>query len=143
MTDGTFSPIDDGDEQTLGPQAVLLCGFSSEEIDTIESLLQKIGAGDHRILRCTETMLGRRLGEALETAEEDPPLPPDKLPRAMVLSGLEGRQINELLKRFPSTDLVRPIFSTTTPSNLEFTVRELLVHLIEEHRAMMEQKARE
>ncbi len=141
MADETFSRVDEADEPRIGPEAVLVCGFSSEEFPAVESLLKAIGAEPHRITPCTEAMLSQRLEDALATTGQDPPVPPDKLPRTMVLSGFREGQVRELMKRYGSTGLARPIFATTTPSNLDFTVRELLVHLLQEHRAMQEREA--
>lgn len=124
----------------MGPSAVFLCGYSIEESSRIASLLERIDAPGHRVILCTEPMLGQRLGEALEATEEAPPVPPEKLPRVLVASGLAGPQIRTLLDAYASTQLPRPIFAAVTPSNLAFTVRDLLVELLQEHRAMTAKK---
>jgi hypothetical protein len=45
------------------------------------------------------------------------------------------KRIDAFLNRFASTGLPRPIFATVTPSNLGFKVRDLLVELLQVHRA--------
>jgi len=140
MSQGEFKKIDRDEGALLGPLALLLCGFSFEESRTLSSFLRTIDASEHRVVLCTEPMLAQSLREALTTAEESPPVPPDKLPRAIVLSGMSGAQVRVFLDQYASTRLPRPIFATVTPSNLDFKVRDLLVELLQEHRAMSERK---
>ena len=140
MSQGEFKKIDQDEGAPLGPLALLLCGFSLEESRTVSSFLGTIDASEHRVVLCTEPMLAQSLGEALTTTEESPPVPPDKLPRAMVLSGMTGAQVRVFLDQYASTQLPRPIFATVTPSNLDFKVRDLLIELLQEHRAMSERK---
>lgn len=136
MSQGEFKRIDQDEEAPLGPLALLMCGHSSEESRTVSSFLGAISASEHRVVLCTEPMLAQSLGDALATTEESPPVPPDKLPRVIVLSGMTGAQVRVFLDRYASTLLPRPIFATVTPSNLSLTVRDLLVELLQEHRAM-------
>jgi len=140
MSQGEFKKIDRDEGAPLGPLALLLCGFSLEESRTLSSFLGTIDASEHRVVLCTEPMLAQPLREALTTAEEFPPVPPDKLPRAIVLSGMSGAQVRVFLDQYASTQLPRPIFATVTPSNLDFTVRDLLVELLHERRAMSERR---
>jgi hypothetical protein len=136
MSQGDFKRIDADGGPPLGPLALLLCGFSSEESETVSSFLKTIDASEHRVVLCTEPMLAQTLAEALTTTEEVPAVPPDKLPRVIVLSGMTGAQVRVFLDQYASTRLPRPIFATVTPGNLSFTVRDLLVELLKEHRAM-------
>ena len=136
MSQGEFKRIDEDEGAPLGPLALLLCGFSADEAQTVASFLGTIGFLDHRVVLCTEPMLSKSLGEALTTTDDDPPVQPDQLPRVIVLSGLTGTQVRVFLDRFSSTQLPRPIFAAVTPSNLSFTVRELLIELLKEHQAM-------
>ena len=140
MSQGEFKRIDQDEGAPLGPLALLVCGFSLEESRTVSSFLGTIDASEHRVVLCTEPMLAQSLGEALTTTEESPPVPPDKLPRVIVLSGMTGAQVRVFLDQYASTQLPRPIFATVTPSNLDFTVRDLLIELLQEHRAMAERK---
>ena len=136
MSQGEFKRIDQDEGAPLGPLALLLCGFSLEESRTLSAYLGTIDSSEHRVVLCTEPMLTQALGQALTTTEEVPPVPPDKLPRVIVLSGMTGAQVRVFLDQYSSTQLSRPIFATATPSNLNFTVRDLLVELLQEHRAM-------
>jgi hypothetical protein len=136
MSNGEFKRIDQDQGAPLGPLALLVCGYSPEESGIVSSLLGRIDASEHRVVLCTEPMLAQSLGEALTTTEEFPPVLPDKLPRVIVLSGMTGAQVRCFLEQYSSTQLPRPILAAVTPSNLSLTVRDLLVDLLKEHRAM-------
>lgn len=137
MSQDGFKKIERDDEAPLGPPALLLCGYSPEESEAVASLLKKVEAPWHRVVLCTEAMLAQTLGEALAGGEKSAsPVPPEKLPRVLVLSGMTGAQLHALLGQYSSTQLPRPIFATATPVNLGVTVRDLLIDLLQEHRAM-------
>jgi len=140
MSEGTFREIDREGERGFGPAAVLLCGFAGDEARRVSELLRTAGAPEHRVILCTEAMVQRTLGEVLETPDDSAPLPPEKLPRVMILSGLSGRQIHAVLDGYDSTGVSRPIFGATTPGNLRLTVRDLLVELLREQRAMSQRR---
>jgi len=140
MSDGTFKRIEQEEGERFGTPAVLLCGYSQAEADAIVGLMERIDCGDHRVLLCTEKMLEQTLGHALETIEQTEPVAQDKLPRAMVLSGFSGAQIHKLIDNYAYAGIRRPIFAAVTPNNLNFTVKELLVDLLKEHRAMTQKQ---
>ncbi|MDY0003548.1 MAG: DUF3783 domain-containing protein, partial [Polyangia bacterium] len=51
-------------------------------------------------------------------------------------SGLTGRQIPAIIDSWPETGLWRPIWASTTPTNLGLGLRTLLRELLAEQRAM-------
>lgn len=140
MSESTFHGIAIDGKRGYGPRATLLTGFATEEIEPLRDLLDQAGAGDVRMLLCTQGMLNCGLSDALRNPVSELPLPPDKLPRVMVLSGMGGEEIHFLLDNFIHTKLQRPIFATLTPGNTNFIVRDLLAELLREHRAMQAEK---
>ncbi len=135
---GTFRKLDPNqeNEEIIGPPAVLCCGFTPQEMMLIKTLLKAVGAEGHQTFLCTEQMIMQPLGQALQSTKQLTPVPPSKLPRVMVMSGLTAEQINGILASYDLTKMRRPIFATVTKRNLNFTVRELLVELLQEHKAM-------
>jgi len=81
-------------------------------------------------------MLGGTLQAALATTAPGPAVAADKLPRTVILSGLTGRQLHAMIDGWAAAGLAPPIWASTTPNNLEFTVRDLLRELLAEQRAM-------
>ncbi|MHA1568966.1 MAG: DUF3783 domain-containing protein [Alphaproteobacteria bacterium] len=115
-----------------------MAGFAMQEGEALRELLATVGLSGIHIMFCTQSMLEMPLAQALEWQPSELPLPPDKLPRAMVLSGLTSEEIHLILNDYPLTKLPRPIFASVTKNNLEFKVRDLLVELLKEHRAMQQ-----
>lgn len=136
MAGDTFRELGGGDRRIPGPSAVLLCGFSVAEAEQVRTVLDKAQTGTERLILCTEGMLQKHLEEALEGTMEEVPLAPDRLPRVIVLSGMTERQIEPFLETFKASGLPRPIFATATEWNLKRKVRDLLVDLLQEQRAL-------
>lgn len=139
MSDASFESIDQDHRPGEGPDAVLLAGFALEEVAKVRDLLAQAGAPTHRVLRCSTAMLDLPLRDALSLELPGPPVPADQLPRAVILSGLSGAQIHVVIDAWKGAGLARPIWASTTPSNLEFTVKDLLKELLSEQRAMAAQ----
>jgi hypothetical protein len=134
--DTTFESIDQDEAPGVGPAAVLLCGFAEQEVDPVGRLLAEAGAPDHAVIRVSEAMLGGTLQAALTATAPGPAVAADKLPRAVILSGLTGRQLHAVIDGWAGAGLAPPIWASTTPHNLEFTVRDLLRELLAEQRAL-------
>lgn len=138
MTEGKFTKLENGDDAGFGPESILVCGFPEQASPSLGSLLKSICAEQHRVQLCSKAMLAQNLGQALLTEDPDEPAAPDQLPRVMILSGLSNRQIHDFVDRFSSTGLPRPIFASTTPTNLDMPLRTLLLALLKEHQVMSE-----
>lgn len=136
MTEDTFRELGDGSRSIPGPSAVLLCGFVVAEAMEVRALLDRAGIQTDRVILCSEGMLRKSLREALEAPGSEEPVPPDRLPRVMIFSGMKERQIGLFLDTFRSSGLPRPIFATATDWNLQRPVRDVLLDLLKEHRAL-------
>ncbi|MFW5808773.1 MAG: DUF3783 domain-containing protein [Spirochaetota bacterium] len=122
-------------EQTLpGPPAIFVSGLPEDIDDKLKPLLSEAGIDDIPVIFCTASMMRGTLIQALEDVFTDDPLPPDMLPPVMVFSGITMDQVQSILSGYSRTGLQRPIFATTTDHNLLFTVKELIMHLLEERR---------
>ena len=132
----SFEEIGHESGGAVGPAAVLLCGFEPEADAAVAALLERVGAGEHRVRPCTVLMVGQTLEEALDAPAGGDRAPADALPRVLVLSGLTGSAIHAFLDRFGETGLPRPIFASATPTSLGFAVRDLLRDLLAEQNAM-------
>jgi hypothetical protein len=131
-----FEIIDAERGAAVGPPAVLLAGFAEAEVAAVRSLLVAIGAPEHRVLRCTASALEQTVEQALGVDPGEDPLPAEKLPRVLLLSGLPDPRVHAALDHWAGIGLPRPLFACATPSNLAFTVKRLLGDLWREHRAL-------
>ncbi len=133
--DGSFTPIEATDLTRVGPRAILVSGYPADATAALNELLAHIGAADAPLVFCAEAMLPMSLADALARPDLGPPVPPEKLPPVMVLSGLTGRELHSFLEHFAQTGLRRPIFASATETNLTYTVRQLLAALWQEQKA--------
>lgn len=140
MAESKFKKLEDIQPVETTVRAALLCGYSIKQKTTLAEFFDHIGIPEVQFVMCTEQMIPHKLKEAFEIPDDNPPLPPEKLPRAMILSGFSSENIRDLLDNFSDCEVPRPIFATTTPVNLTFTVRELLIDILEEHKVMSQKK---
>jgi len=135
--DEGFQRLDCHSKAVCGPLGVLLAGFDKDEEEEVAALLALAGAPEGTPLRrLSRAGLARSLGDALASAPDDVPLPSDALPRAVLLGGLRDGQIQSFVQFFRLSDLEPPVFAACTPHSLERSVREVLVDLLEEQRAV-------
>jgi len=139
MTEAGFKQIDD-DEQAFGPKVVLASGFSTDEVPELTGMLAALDAPDHRVVLCSEKLLHLTLVQAMGAADPGTPVAADQLPRALVLSGLTGAQVQGLFAAWRASGMPRPIFAQTTTSNLDWTVTDLLLELLREQKEMARER---
>jgi len=121
-----------------GPRALLVCGYKEDEHLYMESYLKESGIENIQLVPCRFDSLGMKVGEVLSEKSKGDIVAGDKLPPVMVWAGISHEELDSALRDFQKTGLKRPIFATATPSNMNFTVKELLNHLMSEQRSMRE-----
>lgn len=128
----------DGDGALPGPRAIFYSGYGENLQENLGPYLNERGLEGVSLIPCREDSLNLKVAHVLKDESTAPAISPEKLPRVMLLSGLEHRELEIFLGDFKNTGLVRPIFATTTLPNLDFSVKELLNHLLSEQRSMGE-----
>ena len=110
---------------------VLICGYDHEDARTIKAFLDKtldtyvimVGASPETDLKIVDIL---REGQAECFAEE-------KI-KIMMFIGFSEVQTHMVLEGFPEIGLKKPIFCALTGQNRNWPLRELIEHLVEEHR---------
>lgn len=121
-----------------GPRALFISGFPQETYHIMTEFFKDKGLSNIKIIPCREDSMNRKISDVLSIESDSPHLPPEKLPPVMLWSGLEHGELDIALGSFQETALKRPIFATTTEHNLDFTVKELLKHLLSEQKSIRE-----
>jgi len=121
-----------------GPRAVFISGFSEESFPVLQEFLAAENIEDITLVACRENMLDQTIGQVLEQPSEEALIPADKLPPVMLWSGIAHKELDHIIRNFVKNGLPRPIFATTTPRNLDFTVKTLMRHLLEDQREIRE-----
>ncbi len=119
-----------------GPAALLICGFEAAQRRDLGLFLGLLLGREPRLCPVTADSFDRTVGDLLRAPEtEDPARKVDGLPHVVLFSGCAMSEARRVLAQWKASELPRPIFSVATESNLDFTVRELLEHLVAEHSA--------
>ncbi|MDA3810883.1 MAG: DUF3783 domain-containing protein [Spirochaetaceae bacterium] len=123
-----------------GPRAVLVSGFDEDSHAILDKFITENGISDFSVIPCREDSVNKLIEEVLGNQSEAKIVTPEKLPPVMLWSGITHQELDQILGNFKTCGLVRPIFATTTESNLKFSVKELLQHLLKEQQQMKKSK---
>ena len=137
MTDTDFQKMNNDDRTFPGPKLFLVSGYDTDALKTLRSFLNSMGYEDVAVKFCTAEQINDTLENVLTGDTIGEPVGSDRLPCTMLFSGLTPRDVKRVMGAFRESGLQRPIFATTTPTNLEFTLKTLLLHLIEEQKAVL------
>ncbi|MBN2672791.1 MAG: DUF3783 domain-containing protein [Deltaproteobacteria bacterium] len=135
MNDEYYEKLAASERRYPGPNVFFVSGYTQAEADTLQEFLHLLGYENVPVKACTLDQLDTRLNTVLTEETETAPVGEGKLPHAMIFSGMTANDVQLVMRRFSECSLPRPIFATTTPTNLDFTVKELLKHLLAEARA--------
>jgi hypothetical protein len=117
-----------------GPKAVLFSGFSENERETVMGFFGE-ESKDTAFVSLTKPMIEMRLQDVLESNDtENEILDSKAVPRVLIFSGISMEMLHKLIDSIRNSEIPRPIMATSTEHNLSFTVKELLIHLLEEQR---------
>ncbi|MBB6482109.1 DUF3783 domain-containing protein [Spirochaeta isovalerica] len=127
------------DQGTLpGPRALFICGYTEEEHRSMSSYLSGSSINNIEVIPCRLDALEKKVGDVLSGSAQGEIIDAEKLPPVMVWAGIGHDELDKALSGFQSTKLKRPIFATATIPNMDFTVKELLNHLLSEQKSMRE-----
>ncbi len=128
---GTFRKVKQDDPTRLfGPRALLLCGLDPEEQDAVQGMadfLKDLPVIVVRAEDATETvgsLVGLKDGHGFGVETE--------LPRAMIISGLEGQELHMIMAAWRKMKLEQPLWATLTPVSQNWPLSKLLAELLAE-----------
>lgn len=135
MTDETWREVTEDTSCSPGPKAFFVSGYGTDQLGELKSFMAELGHDDIPLRPCTQGHLAGTLEEALSGEDQEPPLEEGELPYTLIAAGLGFDAVRNIMTNFAKNGLPRPIFATTTPTNLQFRVRDLLLHLLEEQKS--------
>ena len=136
MSQETFKKIGDSAEQMYGPRAILICGFTPFEQETVMSALDNIELADVPVIVATVADAETRLGEMLTRPDQTGLGADSDTARAIVMSGITANELDNIISAYRSTGLPRPLWATLTPVSENWTLATLLEELKKERSAM-------
>ncbi|MCD6498250.1 MAG: DUF3783 domain-containing protein [Deltaproteobacteria bacterium] len=132
---GTFERIEDSSEQRMfGPRAVLVCGLTAEEQETMAALLASFD--DLPLSVAGPDDLDRPVGDLLSRPSGTGVGQDSTLARAIILSGLMHRELHEIMQAYKKTALSRPLWAALTPTSKAWPLKDLLAELNAERTAL-------
>ncbi len=134
--ESTFRPIDNSEAPMHGRPAILMSGFPSDEQATVRQSLASWGIPEVPLIVIAPDTLPLTLAEAAALPDGTNASLTPELPRAIIMSGLTGRQLNGLMDGYRQSGLTRPLWASVTPTSATWTVKYLLVELLKEREAM-------
>ena len=137
MTDTDFQQMKNDNRLFPGPRAFLVSGYNPQEVSELSVFLNAFGYDGIPIRACCESQLNDTLESVLACESPEDPAADGALPHVMVFSGMTSADVQTVMRGFSKSGLSRPVFATTTPTNMTFTLKELLRHLLEEQKAAM------
>lgn len=134
LEDSKFVPINE-DDPRFGPPAMLLLGFSDDDVATALKMLKDMGGSFMEVLLCTEVMMNGTLNEALNTVQPDLSTVEtvQGLHPICFLSGLTGEELMMLVRAFPEVGLTGTAFAAHVPKNSNKLMRELVEEIMGDH----------
>jgi hypothetical protein len=136
MSKGTFRKIGESAEPMYGPRAILVCGFTPSEQKTVMKLLDTIQITDIPVIFATAADTDICLGELLTLPNQSGRNTDCDIARAVVMSGITERELQQILSNYKGTGLPPPLWATLTPFSENWALSTLLEELKKERIAM-------
>ncbi|MBN1366095.1 MAG: DUF3783 domain-containing protein [Syntrophaceae bacterium] len=136
MSEGTFKKIGESAEPMYGPRAILVCGFTPSEQKTMVKLLDAIQLKDVPVIFATDADTEICLCDLLTLPNQTGENTDCNIERAVILSGITERELQQILTDYKDTGLTRPLWATLTPFSENWSLSTLLEELKNERIAM-------
>lgn len=136
MSEGTFKKVGESDESMYGPRAILVCGFSPPDRKKVIQLLSTIQLADVPVIFATDANTEAPLSDLLALPNQSGRDADCDTDRAVVLSGMTERELQQILSNYKRAGLPRPLWATLTPFSENWTLSTLLEELKKERTAI-------
>lgn len=140
MSDGTFKKVGESAEPMYGPRALLVCGFTSSEQKTVMKLLDTIKLSDVPVIFATAADTEICLKDLLTLPDQSGRNTDSDIARAVVMSGITEKELQQILSNYKGAGLPRPLWATLTPFSENWALSALLEELQKERIAMEKRK---
>lgn len=128
----------DEEGQLHGPRAVFVCGYPQESLEILQRFLDEKELLDIKIIPCRMGHIEGTVEEALTGSDASEIVPQNQLPPVMLWAGITHKELDHMIRNYKDNGMPRPIFATTTEHNLQFSIKTLIRHLLEDQREIRE-----
>jgi hypothetical protein len=140
MCDAKFEKVSRTDRPLYGPRKLLLCGFSRSVQPRFSKLLELLELSEIPKVWVTEDQADIRMSELIELEDGTGWNISSELPRAIIIAGITQREMHRLMSGCRQAEMKQTLWATLTPTSETWTIKNLLIELAAEHKAMQERK---
>lgn len=135
---GSMRPLKIDDTPLYGAPGLLVCGLENESAKELKALLLTLGWP-----KLPVSFAGRKdLKTEVATLFQERPTKPENLGGvAVIMSGITGNQLQELMACWRSSALPPSLWATLTQTNEHWPLLTLLKHLAEERQEMAKHRS--
>ena len=128
-----------------GPPAFLAASFEPQEMHQLVAYLFALFRQPPDLRPLTPVHWHQSVAQCLGMASHEtfpqegvPQQAPETLPRVLLVAGRRLSDLFRVVEFWVASQLPRPIFAAATDNNLHFSIGQLIMHLEEEQRRMMQ-----
>ena len=140
MSEDTFKKVGKSAKTLYGPRAMLACGFTPPEQQSLMEFLEGIDMADIPVIFAAQTDGGACLKDLLARPGQSGRDQPCAADRAIILSGITEEELHRTLSAYRGTELPRPLWATLTPYSETWCLSDLLEELKKEREAVEKKK---
>ena len=134
--EGEFNRIDKSEKKMYGQRGLLVCGYPEEERGSFIEFIAKINISDIPVIFAVNNDVEKSLGELFACEYMAGITGPSDLPRSIIMSGLSQNELHDLMGAYREAGFVSQIWASLTPTSEAWTLKDLLIQLLAEARAM-------
>jgi hypothetical protein len=138
LEESTFREVGKSDTKMYGHPALILAGAKELEQFAVRELMNVNGLGEIPVVVVTRETIDTTLNEVAQLPDGTGFGVEEELPRAIIMSGLTEAQFHTMMDSYRKIGLPRPLWASVTPTSEAWTIKALLIELLNENRQLRE-----
>jgi len=140
MTDASFKKVGQTENFLYGPRKILLCGYSTDELNHFYKILKKIKLSDLMLIAANTESLPCELKKLFSQKDNSGFNGDSEMQRSAILSGITEKELHSIINVYRSSGLPKQFWAALTPVSENWTLGELLEELKKENEAIRKQQ---
>jgi Domain of unknown function (DUF3783) len=140
MAEAKFEKITRSEALLYGPPKLLLCGFPKSAQSKFNALIATAGLGGIPRVWATKDHSTEIVSELLNLPDHTGLGASSDLPRAVIVSGIQEKQLHILMALCRKTRMPQALWAVLTPTSEKWTLQALLSELQSEKKVMQRRR---
>ena len=137
-----FEKIESTADRMYGPRRLLLCGFSADAQQKLNSLISVLGLSDVPRVWVSDLQKDTALKELFSLPGGYGEGNDSQLPRAIIAGGIQQQELHALMNGCRRSGMKPSLWAVLTPTSENWTLSQLLAALAEEAEAIAKANAK-